>query len=108
MVRLSILLAARRGEVKHLADALRYVMAQATRARGCLGCDLSADLTKPDGVHYVERWSTESDLRDRVRSPQFLQFIAVLETSAAPPRIDIEFVSGSRGLEYLDEVLNGT
>lgn len=107
MVRLSMLLAARRGEATNLTGALRSVMAQAMRVRGCLGCDLSADLTNPDGVHYVERWATELELRERIRSPQFMRLIAVVETSATPPRFDIEFVTSSRGIEYLGEVLNG-
>jgi quinol monooxygenase YgiN len=106
MVRLSIRLCPRRGETKRLTAAMRLVMAQTLGVRGCLGCDLSADLVNPDGLHYAEHWSTEVELRERIRSHQFLQFIAVLEVSAMPPRMDIEFVSSVRGLDYLADVLD--
>jgi quinol monooxygenase YgiN len=107
MVRLTIRLCARRGEAKRLTAAMRSVMAQALGARGCLGCELSADLMNPDGLHYAERWSTEMELRERIRSHQFVQCIALIEASATPPRIEIEFVSNIRGLDYLGDVLDG-
>jgi len=106
MVRLAITLAAQRGQAKGLTIAFRAVMSQALATRGCLGVHLCADLNNPDVLHYCERWPTELELRDRVRSRHFSHLIAVLEVAAAPPRIEIEFVSNTLGLEYIGDVLN--
>jgi len=105
MVRLSIKLTARDGEVAALADALRSVMAEASGGRGSAGCELSADIRNPDLLHYAEHWFTDADLRRRIRSEAFHCLIAVIEAAAGPPHLEIHFVSEIQGLDYVVEVL---
>jgi quinol monooxygenase YgiN len=89
MVRLNVVLnsGSPRG-VEDLLDALRFVIAGTRLEPGCLGCSAWAD---PDlTVHYVESWSTS--------------LLAVVESLRAPPHFQFDFVSASRGLDYVAEV----
>jgi quinol monooxygenase YgiN len=103
MVRLNVVLTpgSSRG-VDELLEALRFVIAGTRLEPGCLGCSAWAD---PDlSVHYVESWANEIELRQHVRSPLFTSLLAVIESLRAPPHLQFDFVSTSRGLDYVAEV----
>jgi quinol monooxygenase YgiN len=103
MVRLNVVLhpGSRRG-VDELLDALRFVIAGTRLEPGCLGCSAWAD---PDlTVHYVESWASEMQMRQHVRSPLFTSLLAVVESLREPPLLQFDFVSTSRGLDYVAEV----
>jgi quinol monooxygenase YgiN len=103
MVRLNVVLtpASQRG-VDELLDALRFVISGTRLQPGCLGCSAWAD---PDmTVHYVESWSSEEDMRQHVLSPLFTSLLAVVESLRTAPHVQFDFVSASRGLDYIAEV----
>lgn len=103
MVRLNIVLTpgSSRG-VDDLLEALRFVISGTRLEPGCVGCSAWAD---PDlSVHYVEAWASEVELRQHVRSPLFTSLLAILESLRAPPQLQFDFVSTSRGLDYVAEV----
>ena len=106
MVRLTLTMSAPSGESWRLVDALRSLMVPARAEHGCVGCEvaLSTESHDPSCIRYVENWSTEEDLRDRVRSDGFLSLIAVMEKALDPPRIQFELAGGTRGLDYVAEV----
>lgn len=69
---------------------------------GCLGCSAWVD---PDWtVHYEEDWATEAQIRDRVNSDSFTRLLSVIEASEAQPRVQFDFVTRTRGLDYVEEV----
>ena len=103
MVRLNVVLTpgSPRG-VDDLLDALRFVISGTRLQPGCLGCSAWAD---PDmSVHYVESWSSEEDMRQHVLSPLFTSLLAVVESLRTAPHVQFDFVSASRGLDYIAEV----
>jgi quinol monooxygenase YgiN len=103
VVRLNVVLtpASPRG-VDELLDALRFVISGTRLQPGCLGCSAWAD---PDmSVHYVESWSSEEDMRQHVLSPLFTSLLAVVESLRTAPHVQFDFVSASRGLDYIAEV----
>jgi hypothetical protein len=55
-------------------------------------------------VHYQEDWATESDMRDRVGSEAFTRLLAVVEASEGLPQVQFDFVTKTRGLDYIAEV----
>jgi quinol monooxygenase YgiN len=101
MVRLTIALTATSGRsAQELLDALRF-LAMGTRLEpGCLTCSA---WTCPEAVHYVEEWAGEADVRRRVRSDRFTSLLAILE-AAENPRVQFDFVTSTRGLDYVAEV----
>jgi quinol monooxygenase YgiN len=102
MVRLTVHLdAPSTRAAQELLDAVRFLLPGARLEPGCLGCTAWMD---PDhSVHYTEEWKTEADLRGRVRSDAFTSLLAVLEY-AREPRVQFDFVSSTRGLDYVAEV----
>jgi quinol monooxygenase YgiN len=101
MVRLSIIVRATsaRGE-QALLDALRFVVLNTRVEPGCVS---SSAWTAVDGVHYVEEWKTEADMRQRVRSEAFTPLLAIVE-SASKREVHFDFITSTRGLDYVAEM----
>jgi quinol monooxygenase YgiN len=102
MVRLTISFTAPSARsAQDLLDAIRFLVLGARLEPGCHGSNAWAD---PDyTVHYVEEWTTEADLRRRVRSDEFTSLLGIVD-SAREPRVQFDFISSSRGLDYVAEI----
>ena len=103
MVRLTVAFtAASSRSVQELLEALRFLITGTRLEEGCSRCSAWAE---PDStVHYVEEWETEADMRRRVRSPRFTSLLAVMEAARESPRVQFDFVTRTRGLDYVAEV----
>jgi quinol monooxygenase YgiN len=104
MVRLTVALHAPSARsAQELLEALRFLVMGTRVEPGCLGCSAWTD---PDWtVHYVEEWATEPDMRRRVLSDRFVSLLAVVE-SAHEPEVHFDFVTTTRGLDYVAEIRN--
>ena len=101
MVRLKVVLtAASAAGAQDLLEALRFLAVSARHDPGCQGC--SAWLDPDSTVRYVEEWATEGDMRRRVRSEGFTSVLAVVE-AAQEPLVQFDFVTKTRGLDYVAE-----
>jgi hypothetical protein len=101
MVRLTVSLhASSTRSVRDLLEALRFLGVSVQLEPGCLGCSAWVE---PDWtVRYVEEWQTESDIRRRVCSDRFTSLLSVVE-SAEEPEVTFDFVTTTRGLDYVEE-----
>ncbi len=105
VVRLTVVLVASARSAPRLEEALRSLMISTRLRPGCLGCSAWVD---PDNtVHYEEDWATESQIRARVASDTFTRLLSVIEASEAEPRVQFDFVTRTRGLDYVEEVRAG-
>jgi quinol monooxygenase YgiN len=102
MVQLIVSLnATSRRSAQELLDALRFLEVRTRLQPGCLECSAWMD---PDGtVHYLEQWATEEDMRQRVRSDGFTSLLVILE-AATDPQVEFDFVTKTRGLDYVVQV----
>ena len=105
VVRLTVVLIASPRNAPRLEEALKTLMRPVRRHAGCLGC--SAWIGPDSTVHYEEDWATEMQIRDRVASEPFVQLLSVIEASEARPRVQFDFVTLTRGLDYVEEVRTG-
>jgi quinol monooxygenase YgiN len=107
MVRLTVALSASsQRSVQDLLEALRFLMSGTRLEPGCRGCSVWVD---PDWtVHYVEEWETEADMRQRVRSSRFTSLLGVIESAHEPPSVQFDFVTSTRGLDYVSQVRSDT
>lgn len=105
MVRLSVAIPASARNSQELLEAFRFVMRGTRFSEGCVGCSawIDPDLT----VHYIEEWATEAYVRDRIRSERFTAVLAVLESSKERPSVHFDFVTATRGLDYVAEIRGG-
>jgi quinol monooxygenase YgiN len=102
MVRLTVMLRPPARSVQELVEAFRFLMVSTRLESGCIACSV---WTEPDSsVHYVEEWSTEPDIRRRVGSDRFTSVLALMESVREPPHVQFDFVTVTRGLDYVEEV----
>jgi hypothetical protein len=87
---------------KDLLTALHYISTATRLEDGCLGCSV---WTGPESsLHCVAEWATETDLRRWVRSDRFTSVLSVLESAHEPPNVRFDFVTETRGLDYVAEI----
>ena len=107
MVRFTLAIVSSPGSVAMTAAAIRHLMLQVRRDRGCLGAWASADLLDPCRQYYVEEWMTEDDYIARLRSARFQGLITLMEAAAEPPQVGVQTVSHSYGFEYIEAAIGG-
>jgi hypothetical protein len=102
MVRLRIRLTAASGrEQGELLESLQFQVPRTRLESGSVGCDAWSGTDHT--VQYVEDWGTEADVRRRVLSDRFTSLLGIVE-AAAEADVRFEFVTETRGLEYVVEV----
>jgi quinol monooxygenase YgiN len=104
MVRLTVALQGTSARsAQELLDSLRFLVMGTRLEAGCLGCSAWTD---PELiVRYLEDWASEADMRRRVRSDHFTLLLAIIE-SAREPHVQFDFVTKTRGLDYVADVRN--
>jgi len=97
-----VTLTASANRVQDVVAAFRFLMVSTRLDHGCLACSVWSE---PDSsVHYVEEWSSEDDIRRRVCSDRFTSVLELIESVREPPHVQFDFVSSTRGLDYVAEV----
>ena len=89
-----------------MLETLRFLVTRTRLQPGCQECVAWAD--RDAMVHYGEGWATEADARRRIRSADFTSILSVMECASEPPRIEFDFVSLTRGLDFVEEVRTGS
>ena len=57
-------------------------------------------------MRYEEVWATEEAIRLRVKSEGFTRLLELLESAPEAPTLQFDFVTETRGLDYVEEVRN--
>jgi quinol monooxygenase YgiN len=101
MVRLLVTVRARTPRATaDVTDALRFLALRTRHEPGCLDCTISS---ASESIKYVEEWAGEAEMRQRVRSDKFIALLSVIE-AAEEPQVRFEFIGGTRGLDYVEEI----
>jgi quinol monooxygenase YgiN len=101
-LRLAVTLPSSPRTAGQLVEALKFLMATTRLEPGCLGCTVWTDADST--VHYMEEWGTEAEMKRRVRSDKFTSLLSVIESAQEPPKVQFEFITTLRGLDYVREV----
>ena len=104
MVRLAVALAATGYATSQVVHALRLLASPTRVEPGCLGCRVWTEDGEDTTVRYVEEWVTEDAMRLHVRSARFTRLLEVLESALTPPSVHFDFITETRGLDYVAEV----
>ncbi len=62
---------------------------------------LYSEMGSPKSLRYVEHWPTWQELESQVRSQRFGMLLAIMETAASHPKLEIHAISEQRDLEYV-------
>ncbi len=52
----------------------------------------------------MEEWRTPEELDQQIRSSHYTRLLAVMEESAEPPELRLNWITDVKGLEYLERV----
>ena len=106
MVRLNVALgAASPRHAQNLLEAFQFLMMSTRFDAACAECNVWLD--SDSTVRYTELWTSEDDMRRRVSSAQFTSLLSVVE-AAQEAHVQFDFVTKTRGLDYITEVREGT
>ena len=104
MVQLLIRLTAPPGRLQQTIQALRSVMSPAHPERGGAGAHICSDVGDGNVLYYAEDWPDVEGLNEHLRSLRFGRMLALIETAAEAPSLELRFVSETQGLDYVAEV----
>jgi quinol monooxygenase YgiN len=104
VVRLTVTLLVSPTSARPMLDALRSLMGPVRLDPSCLACLVWEEIDDDTTLYFVEEWATEADMRRRVRSDRFTSLLAIMEGASEPPRVRFDFVTVTRGLDYVEEV----
>ena len=96
------------GQTSTIATALQALMLATKHEHGCIACLLETEVGERVTLRYEELWQTEEDLRQRIQSARFAELAGLVESATEQPRIEFTLPTGTRGLDYADEVRRGT
>ena len=89
-----------------LIQAMRSLMLPLQAAQGFMSCYLYQEADDGNTLCYIEEWQTHEDLDRQIRS-HFTHLLALMELSAAQPKLSLKWVTDVKGLEYLAAVRLG-
>ena len=89
---------------QQLVHALKFLASPTSLEPGCLGCRVWTEDHDESSVRYEEIWATEEAIRMRVCSERFTRLLEVLESAPEAPSVQFDFVTETRGLDYVREV----
>jgi quinol monooxygenase YgiN len=95
-------------QTRAISHALQEVMLATRCQHGCLGCSMATQAGERVTLLYQEEWDTEESLRRRVLSQQFVTLAGLLESAIEPPFVEFTLPTGTRGLDYAEEIRRGT
>jgi quinol monooxygenase YgiN len=107
MVQLIVRLIPASGRSHHLVQALHSLIRRAAQSTGCRSAHLSADIERADVFWYCEEWDDASALEAKVRTEQFSELLALMETSVEPPLLEFRVIDDVKGLDYVARVRGG-
>ena len=88
-----------------MTEALHLLVASTRTEPGCIGCSVAADIGEKGRIRYSEEWSTEDALQRQFQTDRFRRLIALVENATEAPIVEFLLPGGSRGLEYVQDVV---
>ncbi len=89
---------------KQLRSILRAIQGPTRAQPHCVACQLYEEDDYDESLFYLERWDSESDFRRHACSDQYRQILEAAELSRRAPEIEFHQVSGTRGMDLLEEL----
>ena len=93
------------GKARSMTEALHLLVASTRTEPGFVGCSVAADLGEKGRIRYSEEWLTEDALQRQFQTDRFRRLIALVENATEAPIVEFLLPGGSRGLEYVQDVV---
>ena len=103
-IRMTLKWSVARGMLSAISTALNSLLPETRAQPGCLSCVFSTELGAHAVFTCIEEWATEKDLKSELRSNRFTHLAQLLESALERPRVEFSLPTGTRGIEYAEEV----
>jgi quinol monooxygenase YgiN len=89
---------------RQLLSVLRAVQGPTKAQPHCIGCQVYEEDGYEEAILYLERWDSTPEFHRHLRSDLYRQVLEAVELSRRAPEIQFHEVSGTRGLDLVEEV----
>jgi quinol monooxygenase YgiN len=89
---------------KELVQTLLSMIEPTGKEAGCLSYEVFCDIEDKNCFVLLEEWETRGDLENHIRSHRFGVMLGSKPLLCEPPKIQINTVSHSEGMEAIDTV----
>ena len=93
-----------REQRKQFLSILRAIQGPTRVQPHCVACQLYEEDDYEGSLLYLERWDSEPEFRCHACSDQYRQILEAAELSRRAPEIQFHQVSGTRGMDLLEEL----
>ena len=107
MFQLNLRMTARPHHAVAAVKALRSIVIGARGERGYLASRIYQDVGNPEALCLEEDWSSEPELKRRIRSSSFTDLLMLMETASEAPVLEVRAIGEVHGLEYIETVRTG-
>jgi quinol monooxygenase YgiN len=70
---------------------------------GCISCSVFQDVDNKHLIVFEEKWRSDEDLQRHLRSEEYQKVLLVMEMAIIPPDIRFDTITGSSGVETIEE-----
>ena len=89
------------GKRAEILELLRYSADHLVTKPGCLSCGVYEEDDGEQTILYVERWSSEEDLRRHVQSAPYMGVLTALDLAMGSREVNFYEVSDTKSMEFI-------
>ena len=93
---------------KELVQTLLSMIEPTGKEAGCVSCAVFCNIEDKNRFVLLEEWETREDLEHYIKSHRFGVLLGSKTLLCEPPKIQIDTVSQSEGMEAIDAVRSKT
>ena len=90
--------------IAETVQALHMLTRAARAEKGFISSRLCLEAADANTILYEERWQTQEDFDEQLRSTRYTRLLALMESASEQPSLEFHFVSETRGLEHVAAV----
>ena len=89
----------------HILETIRSMIGPTSVQPGCLHCDFFGSTQNDDILILLEKWESQENLNQHIKSDEFLKVLAAMDTASEQPQISFYEVKSCAGMELVEKVL---
>jgi quinol monooxygenase YgiN len=91
------------GKQKEALEILNSMVEEIRFETGCISCRLYRGVKDNRAIMVEELWECEEDVRRHLRSKKYGKILMVIEMASEFPEIRFDIISGSSGVETIEQ-----
>ncbi len=103
MIRATIRMLIPAGKQKEALEILNSMVEEIQFETGCISCRIYRGVKDNRAIMVEELWECEEDVRRHLRSKKYGKILMVIEMASEFPEIRFDIISGSSGVETIEQ-----